>query len=204
MIYYKEIEPLLDEYETFTSKSQVCKEPELFGTRHKEIIENVRKKDPLALQMLAITLLKGDGVPKDIHNARELFWRLINDPQLEEKIISKYYYSKILCMEGNSIEGVEILKELEVQNFPPALALLGNFYQFGSLGFSKSKDTSRNLYKRAQGMGHLPSLYLLSKLYLREYGISKIIFSIFFFTKALFLSAFKCLSRSDDRFSDVY
>jgi hypothetical protein len=68
--------------------------------------------DRKALRSVAITLLKGDGVRKDIENATELLYRLQVSPTGEEDLVSQYYYSKILCTRDDYSRGLKLNQEL--------------------------------------------------------------------------------------------
>lgn len=161
----------LNEYETFVDNNSTCKEPELYGLKHLKLLAAAKNGNMNSLRAIAITVLKGDGVPTHFDNAREIMFRLMSEKS--DDLISKYYYYKCLCLEGNHSKGLAGMSKLIESNFAPALAFKGNLYHFGLCDTDVDFLSAKEKYEKAVQMHHVPSAFLLSKLLLKEGGVTR-------------------------------
>ena len=196
-----EITTYLNEFEElYAEQGLVCKTPELYGLKHREILAAAKQGDLIALRNFAVLVFKGDGVPKDISNAGQIFYILFNYPGNGDDLISKYYYARILGMEGYNERGLEILNELEALKFIPAIALKGNLYHFGQMGVKRSFDDAKRYYFKAHEVGHYPSTALLGKLYLDSSGVINKFKGLIYYLRAIFSRKDKQLGSLRDVF----
>jgi len=186
----KAIFDLLHQYKELVGNNSRCKALDLYGLNPYDLAVSTEQGDRKALRSVAITLLKGDGVRKDVENATELFYRLQTSHTGEEDLVSQYYYSKILCTRDDYSRGLKLNEELMQKGYAPAFVLRGNLYERGLCGLEVSIEKANEHYFQAYKKNHIQGGLLFAKILLKEGRPTDKVKAIYVFIKISCISIF--------------
>lgn len=200
-IIRSEILPNIDE-------NKVSKTPSYYGVSYHQQVKLALSGDFNAMRRVATLLYYGVHIPQDKNLAIDFLKTLAFGPRGITPGFnppSAYSYAKILLKEGQSEASVNILQRLINSNFTPAMALMGNIYQYGS-GIEPSFEKADHFYKKAQSRGHLYATILRAKLHKKNKGLKSKIKSAVLFLSFIRLSIKYefCKNKDDDHYNLFY
>lgn len=196
MLQEKAIFDLLHQYKKLVGKDARCKSPDLYGLNPYELALAAENGDKEALRSVAITLLKGDVIDKDVENATELFYRLCNSPMGYEDLVSQYYYSKILCVREDFSKGLEINEDLVQRKYAPALILRGKMHENGLCNLELSIKKAKEYYLEAYQKKHVQGGLLFATLLFKRGSFRDKLRAILVFVKISFVAIFSKRTRA--------